>query len=96
MRKCHNKYDRKFTFYKQYSYKDSYNLTQINSNTIPKIKIKLQNTEWQNINIENLVSVSSKNRLLKPWEIETRNVTVTQNNNTFDVTQKDLLKRMSL
>lgn len=75
-------------FTNEYSYKDSYNLTQINSNTIPKIKIKLQNTEWQNINIENLVSVSSKNRLLKPWEIETRNVTVTQNNNTFDVTQK--------
>ncbi|MCK9466717.1 MAG: FG-GAP-like repeat-containing protein [Candidatus Absconditabacterales bacterium] len=72
----------------EYSYTDSFDLTQINLNTVPSIKIKLQDLEGQNINVENIVNISSKNGLIKPGEIETRKVTKTQNNNTFEVSQK--------
>lgn len=72
----------------EYSYKDSFDLTQMNLNTVPNIKIKLQDIEWQDIDGETLVKISSKNGLIKPGEIEIRKVDVTQNNTTFEVTQK--------
>ncbi len=71
-----------------YSYKDSFNLTQINLNTTPHIEIKLQDTEWNLVNIESYVNVASKNWLMKPGEIEERSVTKSQNNMSFEVNQK--------
>jgi len=72
----------------EYSYKDSFDLTQVNLNTIPKIKIKLKDSSWNNINIESLINVVSKNSLLIPGEIEERYVTKVQNNMSFDVLQR--------
>lgn len=71
-----------------YSYKDSFNITQMNLSTVPKITLKLQDNTWNPINIESIVNVSSKNWLLKPWLIEERSVTKTQNQMSFEIIQK--------
>lgn len=71
----------------EYLYKDDFNLTQSNLDTIPKITLKLVDKDGEKINIESISQITSKNGLILPGNIETRSVTKTQNNMTFDVTQ---------
>lgn len=71
----------------EYSYKDNFGLGQINVNTIPKIEIELRDSENDLLGIESYVSVTSKNSLLKIWELKTKKVQKQQNNTTVEVAQ---------
>ncbi len=71
----------------EYAYKDWFDLTQANLNTIPKIKLNLVDNIWNPLNIESIVRISSKNWLVKPMRIETRMVTKNQNDMIFEVEQ---------
>jgi hypothetical protein len=71
----------------EYSYKDDFELTQINLETVPKIILNLVDDNGEKINIESISKITSKNGLVMPGNIESRYVTKSQDNMTFDVNQ---------
>jgi len=71
----------------EYSYKDSFDITQSNLNTIPKIVLELKDNNNNKINIENVVNIKTKNGLLKPGNIESRSITKSMDDMTFEVIQ---------
>ncbi len=70
-----------------YSYKDSFDITQSNLSTIPKIVLELNDINGETIDIENIVNIKTKNGLLKPGNIESRSITKSADNMTFEVIQ---------
>ncbi|HRX63772.1 MAG TPA: hypothetical protein P5060_01570 [Candidatus Absconditabacterales bacterium] len=70
-----------------YVYKDSFDITQTNLNVVPKIIIDLVDLQNETIDANSLISINTKNGIVKPGLIESRYITKTQNGNTFDVEQ---------
>jgi len=75
-----------------YGYKDSFNITQTNLNTVPKVSLKLVDNTDELLDLESAIKVSSQNGLVAVWWIESRYITKTQDGMTFEIEQNRFKK----
>ena len=70
-----------------YTATDTYWLTQYQTWNLPQLELRLIDTDWNLIDIAWQITIRTKNNYLKPWWIETRNISKNINWENIEVTQ---------